>query len=116
MANRRPSAAAVILDTIEDINRTNRYAITTEMHSKDWRFGQNAIACRLLHALGCYQGFAYLTASELPSGELPGVIMDRSEPHDPTKNQFPDESRVVWHTGKLARKVNSRKTKAGTGI
>lgn len=41
-----------------------------------------------------YRGFRYLDASEVPAGELPGIV--RSDDGTP-KNEFPDESRVKYY-------------------
>lgn len=58
------------------------------------REGWNDILEAVLHETGNYNGFNYLRADRVPTGEKPGIIFDESPSHD---HVFPDETRRVYY-------------------
>lgn len=68
------------------VNNANRKSTV----SSDWREGMNMVLEEILHNAGCYRGFFYLTPSEVPEGQKPGVIGGNDGP------VFPDETRRVY--------------------
>jgi hypothetical protein len=65
----------------------------------------------VLHDGGVYDGFNYLQGSEVPAGQLPGVIHDRAymdasnEERESMKpdHKFPDETRRSYYTHRKLR-------------
>jgi len=81
------------------IEKVNQFNATSKV-SADIRHGQNVLAETILHAANAYAGFGYLTAANVPAGELPGIIYgDRAG--NGSDNQYPDESRIFFYTSKL---------------
>ena len=52
----------------------------------------------MLHETGNYNGFGYLTAAEVPPGQLPGIVRGYTDGEiDNTKNTYPDETRRFYY-------------------
>lgn len=84
------------------INAINHFNCISKNVSPDVRNGKNSVAAFILHEVGAYAGFGYLTADDVPAGEAPGVATERDADGNERKI-FPDESRVMWYTSKLAK-------------
>lgn len=80
----------VIRDLIEEVNRRNRES-TCEPAV---RMGWNMLLEGVMIGAEVYSGFSYLTADQVPTGCLPGVIPDPKG----TDHKFPDESRRQYYT------------------
>jgi hypothetical protein len=68
---------------IEMVNRRNRESTC----SRDVRLGWNMLLEEILHTSGTYKGYRYLTTSEVPPGQLPGIFNPLIGPI------YPDETR-----------------------
>lgn len=77
-----------INDLVEYVNHLNEVSTC----SADTRKGWNEIVEYVLMESDRYKGFVYLTLSEVPKGEKPGVVHGRT----PQENVFPDETRRRW--------------------
>jgi len=47
--------------------------LRTSIESSDFRLGIQLLAEQIFHDTNSYYGFRYLTADEVPEGELPGI-------------------------------------------
>ena len=98
-----------IVDLIDEINRLNRVSCV----DKQMRAGWNTFLENILEKNNVYAGFSYLTEEQMQAAghnkspeiakQLPGVI--RHE--DPTKNEFPDDTRRQYHYHRRLPKMKS---------
>jgi hypothetical protein len=75
---------------IEECNRLCRESTCSPEH----RLGVCSFLEWVMMRQNVYVGFGYLSQSEVPKGELPGIIRDESPEHN---HQFPDESRRFYY-------------------
>jgi hypothetical protein len=72
---------------VEMVNRRNRNYTC----SPDMREGWNSLLEEVLLNNDNYAGFCYLTAKEVPEGQLPGVERNGYD------TQFPDDTRRIYY-------------------
>lgn len=78
-----------ITDMIDKVNKRNKEG----KHAPELRHGWNSLLESMLHDAGCYSGFGYYTADQVPAGQKPGLIKGATL----AENQFPDESRRFYY-------------------
>ena len=61
---------------------------------REYRIGMYITLENLLFETGNYHGYNHLRQSDVPAGELPGIIFDESENRD---HKYPDDSRRVYY-------------------
>lgn len=76
-----------LIELVEMVNKRNRLSTCSAETRKGW----NDLVSLLLLKKNNYQGFSYLTQSEVPKGHKPGIEQIDG------KNVFPDETRIVFH-------------------
>lgn len=85
-----------VVEIITAINDVLKWAGSTP----EYRLGQISIAENILHATGNYRGFRYLLESEVPTGQLPGMIMIGTVEDTPIELRFQegrvDQSRIQF--------------------
>ena len=79
-----------VVDLIEKVNRKNRVSTC----SPDVRAGWNDLLATVLMDTNNYAGFRWLTASEIPVGEKPGIAGEHPN------FTFPDETRKAYFVAK----------------
>lgn len=67
---------------------------STSPAGKHIRHGVQLLLEDILHESGNYRGFRYLNQSEVPEGDLPGIIWNGN---DDGSHSFPDETRVQYY-------------------
>ena len=75
-----------VKDLVDLVNSKNRKSTC----SAEKRAGWNAFLENVLYETGNYEGFAYLSQSDVPEGQEPGIVWVDSE------RRFPDETRRVY--------------------
>lgn len=93
-----PRSTADIETLVDEINDRNRGS-TCDSKVRD---GWNHLMETILLKAGVYAGFSYLTQAEVPLGHRPGIIYGNPQ-GEVTDNQYPDESRRIFHKYKLAK-------------
>lgn len=77
-----------IADLIARVNMRNRLSTCAPAVRTGWIL----LLEEVLHEANVYSGYSYLTAENVPAGQLPGVT------GEPGTFTFPDESRRHYHT------------------
>lgn len=76
-----------VADLIAKVNHLNRVSTC----SPETRQGWNTLLGGMLHSIGRYAGFSYLTDKDVPAGEEPGIRFGGGG------REFPDETRREYH-------------------
>jgi len=86
---------------VQEIKALVNEFLKTSTCSKDRRQGQMDVLQDILHSTGNYHGFQYLYQDSVPSGELPGIIVDGTVENTPYEQRFPvgkvDATRVYYY-------------------
>lgn len=105
MEKRRTIEVRRVLELVNTYLATQA-KIRAEGESEDYyrgmRQGHASLLGKILHDTGNYEGFTYLDATEVPKGELPGIIRNPRVPEGP--HEFPDESRRMYFLSSALRK------------
>jgi hypothetical protein len=88
MANKRKTVD--IYELILFVNKRNRESICQPEIRKGW----NGLLNDILHKANVYSGFGYLIQSEVPEGQLPGIIQSEIGPEF---NEYPDPTRCFYY-------------------
>jgi hypothetical protein len=89
MSNRQCSKKTVGVQIVKNaVNSMLKYSEC----SSDIRTGQILVLERILNDTGNYQGFKYLSESEVPTGKLPGIRLNVDQSSD-LKFQETDSTR-----------------------
>ena len=72
---------------IETVNLRNRSSTCGPQEREGW----NSLLETVLHASNVYSGFSYLSKSEVPAGQAPGIVPEGDG------YVFPDETRRAYH-------------------
>lgn len=77
---------------VEYLRKAVNYLLANDaINTADHRMGAITLLESALMRSGNYHGFRYLTTSEVPTGQLPGIINHAGVP------TFPDDSRRYYH-------------------
>jgi len=78
---------------VESLRKFVNSMLATSTCSPDQRMGSILMLEEILHRSNNYGGYSYLDASQVPKGQLPGIIFNHEDVYN---HQFPDESRRVY--------------------
>jgi len=79
---------------VEPLRKFINSILANSTCSPEQRQGSIMILEEVLRRSGNYGGFGYLDASQVPAGQLPGIIFNEE---DIRNHEFPDETRRVYY-------------------
>lgn len=74
--------------SVEKIVKSVNSVLASSLHSREFRFGQMMLVENILHSTGNWRGYRFLLQSEVPSGELPGMVVNGTVENTPIDIRF----------------------------
>jgi hypothetical protein len=85
-----------IAELVAEVNRLNRESTVEPKMREGW----NSLLEWTLQKANAYSGYGWLTQSQVPAGQLAGIIVERTPDGELVpdgKTEWPDDSRRIYY-------------------